>query len=64
MQPQKTVEEKPAGKKKGKEGNKGPPKLKDLVFKMIPCLYPQVIDHILAANNVNGDLKIESEEEK
>lgn len=32
------------GKGKGKKGNKkGPVKLKDVIFKLLPCLFPAVI---------------------
>ena len=63
MQPPKQEEEnKPTGKKKGKE--KGALKLKDIVFKMIPCLFPQVIDHLLLSNGIDSDIKIDSEEAK
>ena len=31
------------GKKKGKDQNKGGQKIKDVVFKLIPCLFPLVI---------------------
>ena len=43
-------------KKKGQ--NKGVTKLKDIVFKMIPCLFPQVIEHILLENNIDPDSKL------
>ena len=62
MQPKKQEEDKPAPKKKGKGG--GVPSVKDLVFKMIPCLFPQVIDHLLTSNKIDGDVKVDSEEGK
>jgi hypothetical protein len=49
------------GKKKAKEQNKGSPKVKDIVFKLIPCLYPQVIEHLLTKSNIDPDTKIEGE---
>jgi len=42
------------GKKKGKGQEKGGLKVKDVVFKMIPCLFPAVIEHILTSNGLDG----------
>ena len=36
--------------------------MRDVVFKLIPCLFPLVINHILAANNFNPDDPITSED--
>lgn len=41
------------GKKDKKKANNV--KVKDLVFKMLPCLFPLVIEHILMSNNKNPD---------
>jgi hypothetical protein len=30
-------------------------KLKDMIFKLIPCLFPQVIDHILGKIGLPGN---------
>lgn len=55
-----------ANKKKGKgakEQGKNTLKVKDAVFQLIPCLFPQVIDHILTLNSIDGDIKVQSEVE-
>lgn len=33
-------------------------KLKDCVFKLIPCLFPLVIEHILLSNEKNPEDKV------
>ena len=55
------VQQVQTGKKKAKQQNKGGFKVKDAVFKMIPCLFPQVIQHILASKGVDPDAKIEGQ---
>lgn len=41
------AEEEGQGKKKKKNQKKQGSKLRDIVFKLIPCLFPAVIDNIL-----------------
>ena len=48
--------EEKAEKKKGKKNADS--KLKDVVFKVIPCLFPLVIESILIAQGLNPDEKI------
>jgi hypothetical protein len=42
-------------KKKNKDKAKGGLKMKDVVFKLIPCLFPLVIEHILISKGYNPD---------
>lgn len=47
------------GKKKKKNNQKKQgTKLRDIVFKLIPCLFPAVIDNILMAEKVDPDLSV------
>lgn len=62
-QPNEQEQQPQPNKKKAKEA-KGGVKVKDIVFKMIPCLFPQVIEHILTSNEINPDAKVEGEEGK
>ena len=49
-------EEEVQQKKKKKANNKKQSsKFRDIVFKLIPCLFPAVIDNILMANNIDPD---------
>ena len=45
------------GKNK-KDKKKGNVKVKDVVFKLLPCLFPLVIEHILLSNNKNPQDKV------
>jgi hypothetical protein len=60
QQKQQETDQPQNAKKKGKEA-KGGIKAKDAIFKMIPCLFPQVIDHILTSKGINPDTKIDGE---
>lgn len=51
-------------KKKGKDQNKGGLKIKELVFKLIPCLFPSVIQHILTTKGVDPQKKIDGDQGK
>lgn len=70
LQPQQQAEQPTAqpapqtGKKKGKGQEKGGQKVKDVVFKLIPCLYPLVIEHLLITKGFDPDRKIDGEEGK
>jgi hypothetical protein len=58
-------------KKKGKENEKtknkkgaGAPKgskFKELLFQLLPCLNPALIEHILKENEVNGNMRCEEQ---
>lgn len=51
-------EEETQGKKKRNNKKKQGSKLRDIVFKLIPCLFPAVIDNILIGENINPDLDV------
>ncbi len=56
MQARKNNDE--GGNQKKKKKKQQDDKLKDVVFKVIPCLFPLVIEHILLGLGLNPDQKI------
>lgn len=55
-------EEEAVQKKKKKNTNKKQSsKLRDLIFKLIPCLFPAVIENILLANGIDPDQNFQLE---
>ena len=56
--PEEAVPDPAIKKKKKVNTRKNVNKLRDIVFKLIPCLFPAVIDNILVGSKINPDESI------